>query len=170
MIICNDTCVDPLLDPNNCFSCGISCDSAICLFGRCFDCPDDSSGQDVCASGTNPSDAFCTDFSTDAQKCGGCGNVCSSGQCNAGACCISPTLPAEKSASILLTTWITADIVTSNALSRIIIAEGNASNVILSMATGCAILQALASSIAATSRTILKIAEIVIMSAILDLA
>lgn len=81
-----------------------------------------------------------------------------------------PTLPAEKSASILLTTWITADIVTSNALTRIIIPEGNASNVILSMATGCAILQALASSIAATSRTILKIAETVIMSAILDLA
>ena len=81
-----------------------------------------------------------------------------------------PTLPTEKSAQILLTTWITADIVTTNALPRIIIAEGNASNVISRMATGCAILQALASSIAATSRTIRKIAETVIISAVLNLA
>jgi hypothetical protein len=67
-------------------------------------------------------------------------------------------------------TWITADIVATNALPRIIIAEENASNVISRMATAYAILQALASSIAATSRTTRKIAETVIMSAILNFA
>jgi hypothetical protein len=67
-------------------------------------------------------------------------------------------------------TWITVDIVTTNALPRIIIAEENASNVISRMATGCAILQVLASSIAATSRMTGKIAETVIMFAILNLA
>ena len=59
---------------------------------------------------------------------------------------------------------------TVNTLSRIIIAEGNVSNVISRMATGYAIPQALASSIAATSRMTGKIAETVIMSAILNLA
>jgi hypothetical protein len=96
MIVCNDTCVDPLLNPNNCLCCGNICDSGICLFGRCFDCPDDSSGEDVCASSTNTDDAFCTDFSTDAQNCGGCGNVCSSGQCAAGTCCISPDIACRE--------------------------------------------------------------------------
>lgn len=59
---------------------------------------------------------------------------------------------------------------TTNVLFQRIIAEENASNVISRMATGYAILQALASSIAATSRMTGKIAETVIMSAILNLA
>lgn len=59
---------------------------------------------------------------------------------------------------------------TTNALSQIITAEENASNVTSRVATGYAILQALVPSIAATSRTTGKIAETVKMSAILNLA
>jgi len=66
--VCNDQCVDPNTDKNNCGGCG-----KVCPTGTTFPC---CKGQ-------------CVDTSSDPSNCGMCGNMCASGQCVGGACAAS---------------------------------------------------------------------------------
>jgi hypothetical protein len=76
-IVCNDVCIDPSADVFNCGQCGFICaQNAICASGSCI-CPQ---GTSYCTSG------ICTDFDTDSQNCGACGNSCQGGECCSGSC------------------------------------------------------------------------------------
>jgi hypothetical protein len=77
-VVCNDVCVDPKLDPNNCGACGNSC-SGVCMGGACV----------ASCSGTfSTCGNRCVDAAAmnDPWNCGFCGTVCSDGVCMAGAC------------------------------------------------------------------------------------
>ncbi|HUB06006.1 MAG TPA: hypothetical protein VMB50_03350 [Myxococcales bacterium] len=95
-LCCDDgSCADLLSDSANCGECGITCPAGqTCQAGACsgspacgpghFDayCNLDGGTSYLCCPGTG-----CTDSSSDAQNCGGCGNACAAGQsCTAGQC------------------------------------------------------------------------------------
>jgi hypothetical protein len=72
------TCVNQMIDPNNCGGCGNVCTATgqSCQSGTCA-CP----ASEVVCSGT------CIDESTDSNNCGGCGDGCpATATCAAGAC------------------------------------------------------------------------------------
>jgi hypothetical protein len=100
------TCVNEQADPRNCGACG-----RICPTGEiCTTIPIDNVTTDVpavgrtgcaCPTGQNecrvvtdgPTTTYCADWSTDANNCGGCGNVCPTGHtCQDGNCCGAQTL------------------------------------------------------------------------------
>ena len=77
-IMCGTTCVDELMDTNNCGACGTTCATgASCQSGSCG-CP---SGEAVCSGG-------CVNVQADSNNCGACGNQCTvTGQtCQSGRC------------------------------------------------------------------------------------
>jgi hypothetical protein len=86
--LCNGTCVDPLTDANNCGGCGNACNLPHAISGC---------GQGVCVvSQCAPGYGHCvgppgigceTNFASDPNNCGGCGNVCPSGLTCANAVC-----------------------------------------------------------------------------------
>jgi hypothetical protein len=61
-IVCNDQCVDPTTDPNNCGACDTLCATNACCNRQC------------------------TDLFVDPDNCGGCGVSCGSGLCSNGVC------------------------------------------------------------------------------------
>jgi hypothetical protein len=75
-IACNNQCVDPASDPENCGDCNEICATGVCLQGDCLVC---SSDQSVCGQ-------TCVNTDTDPDNCGGCGNPCMSGLCSNGVC------------------------------------------------------------------------------------
>jgi len=75
-MLCNDQCVDPTLDPENCGDCNNICATGVCLDGGCLVCDSDES---VCGR-------QCINLSTDPDNCGGCGVPCASGLCSNGRC------------------------------------------------------------------------------------
>jgi hypothetical protein len=76
LVICNNQCVDPSLDPENCGTCNNICDFSVCNNGACLDCTAEGS---VCGR-------QCADLARDPDNCGFCGNPCASGLCNNGQC------------------------------------------------------------------------------------
>lgn len=86
---CNGACLtDTFINDQHCGQCNNACPSET----RCRDvesgpevvaactCPVGAGGFDICGAGE------CTDFTTDADNCGGCGNECVSNACGFGAC------------------------------------------------------------------------------------
>ena len=61
-IVCNDQCVDPTTDPNNCGGCNTACSTNACCNRQCID------------------------LFVDPDNCGGCGVSCGSGLCSNGVC------------------------------------------------------------------------------------
>jgi len=77
---CANRCVSPAVDPDNCGSCGITCNAnQVCSFGQCT--------TTACPQGTTPCSRACVDLRSDERNCGGCGNPCApSQQCINSAC------------------------------------------------------------------------------------
>lgn len=84
-LACNNTCIVPRTDSNNCGTCGHSCPSGtFCQNGNCaLTCFAD---QTSCPDG-------CFNILTDPKHCGSCGNTCPNGlTCTLGRCS-SPETP-----------------------------------------------------------------------------
>lgn len=75
-IVCDNQCIDPRSDPNNCGGCNIGCQTGVCNGGNCLVC---ATGQIVCSR-------QCVSIATDPDNCGGCGVPCASGLCSNGIC------------------------------------------------------------------------------------
>lgn len=75
-IVCNEQCVDPMSDPENCGDCNTLCASGVCIEGTCLVCAAD---QSVCGQS-------CVTVATDPDNCGGCDQPCASGLCSNGQC------------------------------------------------------------------------------------
>jgi hypothetical protein len=75
-IICNDQCVDPTLDPENCGDCNTICETGVCIDRVCL----------VCATEETVCGRQCLNLSTDPDNCGGCDVPCMSGLCSNGQC------------------------------------------------------------------------------------
>jgi hypothetical protein len=75
-IACNNQCVEPASDPENCGDCNVICATGVCLQGDCLVC---NSDQSVCGQ-------TCVNTDTDPDNCGGCGYPCMSGLCSNGVC------------------------------------------------------------------------------------
>jgi hypothetical protein len=90
---CGGNCVNEQNDPNNCGGCAAASlfytcpPTATCVAGEC-QCP---AGNTMCDDAQRL--PVCVDIETDPNNCGGCGNVCSSGSCNAGSCCTGCASP-----------------------------------------------------------------------------
>lgn len=104
---CGSSCVNTQTDPKNCNGCGQHCSTgkagggitATCSAGTCMQ---SCSAQmpNICLAGVSGL-AFCSNFQTDVNNCGGCFNRCSTSSsttptttnCNSGVC--SGTCPAS---------------------------------------------------------------------------
>lgn len=77
--LCNGECVSTNLDPNNCGSCGNTCqDGTVCNAGQCVD---------SCPYGMEECDGRCVDTGTNDDHCGSCGNECADDKaCGNGNC------------------------------------------------------------------------------------
>jgi len=75
-VICNDQCVDPSLDYENCGHCNNICESGVCNGSKCLVC---EATQVVCGR-------QCVNINTDPDNCGTCGHPCTSGLCSNGVC------------------------------------------------------------------------------------
>lgn len=90
---CNDACIDIQNDRNHCGACGRQCPSGFrCSGGQCIlSCPASAPqcgapGQETCCA-LNCCNNACVDTLNDPLHCGGCGNICPSGQvCQKGTC------------------------------------------------------------------------------------
>ena len=79
-LVCGDTCVDPLNDPQHCGGCHMVCPSdTICREGACAGgCP---TGMTSCGA------HVCANLLTDSTNCGECGYACGAGEtCQEGDC------------------------------------------------------------------------------------
>lgn len=77
LVLCGDKCVDTMIDPANCGSCGNACPAdRTCAGGEC-----------VCREGLGDCGGACVDTASDPDHCGGCSNECDEGLvCNEGEC------------------------------------------------------------------------------------
>jgi hypothetical protein len=76
--ICSGQCVDVSTDPNNCGTCGKTCEpGAVCSGGTC-----------ACPVGEMSCGGACVDIKSDVNNCGGCGMSCggTGSTCTGGAC------------------------------------------------------------------------------------
>ncbi|RME29100.1 MAG: hypothetical protein D6806_01840, partial [Deltaproteobacteria bacterium] len=85
-IACNDVCVDPKTDSENCGECGVVCQfenaTAECVGGECvMTCLD---GWADC--NYYDGDGCETNLQVDSENCGTCGNICPWGDCVNGQC------------------------------------------------------------------------------------
>ncbi len=102
-IACGGVCVNSHTDNANCGMCGIACTGTgvSCINGLCA-CPTGQtlSGSTCCPSATPNAcgtPAVCTNFQTDVNNCGTCGNVCPSGNsCVAGTCSAPPPVACTQ--------------------------------------------------------------------------
>ena len=77
-IPCDDVCINPDTDPDNCGTCGNACTGGdVCSSGSC---------KPTCQPPTQACGALCVDLDSDPDHCGACGTSCPSGLCQAGAC------------------------------------------------------------------------------------
>jgi uncharacterized repeat protein (TIGR01451 family) len=88
---CGSACIDTNVDPNNCGGCGHACATGqLCSAGQCAtQC---GGGLSTCpgAGGDGGGTPLCVDEQTDPDHCGGCSNVCPSGNaCGAGKCSVA---------------------------------------------------------------------------------
>ncbi len=97
MATCCGGCANLMTDPNNCGTCNNPCTNTgsgdvpgnpICVGGQCnFTCPDGGAeGGTIITCGVDSGSPGCFDPMTSASACGGCGNVCPSGNCQGGIC------------------------------------------------------------------------------------
>jgi hypothetical protein len=97
MATCCSGCANLMTDPLNCGTCNSPCTNTgtgdilgtpECKGGQClFTCPDGGpEGGPVITCGADAGGPGCFDPMTNAQACGGCGNVCPSGNCKQGVC------------------------------------------------------------------------------------
>jgi hypothetical protein len=91
LIWCQDGCINPNTDPDNCGRCNNHCADQCCN-GKCITSTKDSQncGQCgiVCPTGYTCCNGSCTNPTSDPNNCGSCGVVCPSGQtCCNGKCC-----------------------------------------------------------------------------------
>jgi hypothetical protein len=87
--LCDSNCVDLQTDPNNCGSCGMSCDpSKVCTRGQCVDiCAASQTACPLGGAGDGGTSVFCVDLKTDNANCGTCGKPCAPEQtCLSGSC------------------------------------------------------------------------------------
>jgi stigma-specific protein Stig1 len=104
--MCQNACVDVLVDDNNCGRCGRACSfGTVCDSGRCvcsndgylvcsractdplFDSKNCGSCGFACRGGQSCCDGQCADLDRDPNNCGACGNVCDDGMaCLQGTC------------------------------------------------------------------------------------
>ncbi len=82
-ICCEGVCTAVNADTNNCGACGNVCDSnEQCSDGQCLCGVEqiECSSDEVCCESSDG--LVCTSTNTDRDNCGGCGNVCASGEAN----------------------------------------------------------------------------------------
>lgn len=79
-ISCNNTCINPTTDANNCGGCGTVCSPGQSCVGAVCTAPSCPTGQTLCSGA-------CKNLQTDTSNCGTCGHACTTGQvCSSGVC------------------------------------------------------------------------------------
>jgi hypothetical protein len=97
LIACNDRCIDPRSDRENCGACRRACGaSEVCQNSSCV--PDCAMGESLCTGGAGMG-LVCASLQTSREHCGACGNACSRDQvCSNGACTFMCTGAATECA------------------------------------------------------------------------
>ncbi len=103
--LCGSTCTQIFDDINNCGGCGKACaPGQRCVNGVCISCLTNSdcgngqvcaNNQCECQAGQTLCNGTCTDITSSAEHCGGCGNLCQ-GQCINATCECNPPCTGGK--------------------------------------------------------------------------
>ena len=103
LLVCDDVCVDPDVDPDHCGGCGKACEeAAFCSDGKCVArTVVEGEAMTLCAEGLTLCGESCVSTDDDVAHCGACGTACDDDErCSSGACSTCETdsveeLPAE---------------------------------------------------------------------------